>query len=185
MESARPRLEIRALEEGRLLTRLTVERPAVNHSPAEIHCDLVVEAAPSSGHRDNRSYDCPSHNGIDFQPPADLMQALAHAGQPDARAPRPDLPTDERRYVAYCGHSPARVLDRQHGVPSIACFLAREPNSCGRTLGVTGDVRQRLLHKTEQHQFGIARQPFGVGGHFEIDRGWRRYETVRTSRIDC
>jgi hypothetical protein len=49
MESARPSLEIRALEEGWLLTRLTVEQPAVNHSPAEIQCDLVVEAAPSSG----------------------------------------------------------------------------------------------------------------------------------------
>jgi hypothetical protein len=49
MESARPSLEIRALEKGRLLTGLTVEQLAVNHSPAEIHCDLVVEAAPSSG----------------------------------------------------------------------------------------------------------------------------------------
>jgi hypothetical protein len=46
---ARALASIRALEEGWLLTRLTVERPAVNHSPAEIHCDLVVEAAPSSG----------------------------------------------------------------------------------------------------------------------------------------
>ena|SRR6266487_5778289 len=44
-----PASEIRALEEGWLLTRLTVEQPAVNHSPAEIHRDLVVEAAPSSG----------------------------------------------------------------------------------------------------------------------------------------
>ena len=98
------------------------------------------------------------------------MQALAHAGHPDACAPRPDLPTDERTYVAYRRHSPARVFDGQHDVMSIACFLAREPDSCGRTLGVTGDVRQRLLHETEQHQFGIARQPLDVGRDVEVDR---------------
>ena len=98
------------------------------------------------------------------------MQPLAHAGQAHARTPQPDLSTDRRAPLTYWRHPPARVLDAQHDVLSVARFLAREPNSCGRALGMTGDVRQRLLHNTEHREFGVGRQPVDIGGHFEIDR---------------
>src|SRR5439155_26450194 len=98
------------------------------------------------------------------------MQALAHAGQPHARPPRPDLLADQRTPVAYCRYPPPRVLDGQHDGLAIVSFLAREPDSCGGALGVTRHVCQRLLHNTEHRQFGVGRQTVDVGGYLEVDR---------------
>src|SRR5262245_2203626 len=54
-----------------------------------------------------------SHHGIDFEPSADLMQALAHARQPDT--PRGGvLLADQLTHAADARHAFASILDRQH-----------------------------------------------------------------------
>src|SRR5262249_15858845 len=66
-----------------------------------------------------------SHHGIDFEPSADLMQALAHARQPDALRGAV-LSTDQLTHAADDRHALARILACDHDTIPAPSPLAHE-----------------------------------------------------------
>src|SRR5262249_33073695 len=97
----------------------------------------------------------PPHE-IVSEPPADLLQALAHARQPDT--PRGGvLLADQLTHAADARHAFAGILDRQHDSVPVRCALAHETDLRRRTARMSGNVGQSFLHDTEQYQFPIRR----------------------------
>src|SRR5262249_59615338 len=74
-----------------------------------------------------------SHHGIDFEPSADLLQALAHARQPDTLRGGVLL-ADQLTCAADSRHAFAGILDRQYESVPVRCALAHEADLRCRTL---------------------------------------------------
>src|SRR5262249_44422020 len=93
-----------------------------------------------------------SHHGIDFEPSADLLQALAHTRQPDALRGGV-VSTDQLTRAADARHTFAGILDRQHDSVPVRCALAHETDLRRSALGMSGNVGHGFLHDAEQYQF--------------------------------
>src|SRR5262249_337519 len=118
-------------------------------------------------------YNCPdggaSHHGIDFEPSADLLQALAHARQPDALRGGVLL-ADQLTHAVDARHAFAGILDCEHDSVPVRCALAHETDLRRRTPRMSGNVGQSFLHDTEQYQFPIRREPLHRRRDVELHR---------------
>src|SRR5215475_4446566 len=110
-----------------------------------------------------------SHHGIDIEPSADLMQALAHARQPDALRGAV-VSTDQSTHTADTRHAFAGILDCEHDSVPVRCTLAHETDLRRRALGMSGNVGQSFLHDAEQYQFPIRREPLHRRRDVELHR---------------
>src|SRR5262249_6217259 len=118
-------------------------------------------------------YDCPdgsaSHHGIDFEPSADLLQALAHARQPDT--PRGGvLLADQLTHAADARHASAGILDCKHDSVPVRCALAQEEDLARRTAEMREIVGQTSLPDREQYQSPTRREPLHRRRDVELHR---------------
>src|SRR5262249_36037303 len=110
-----------------------------------------------------------SHHGIDFEPSADLMQALAHARQPDALRGAV-LSTDQLTHAADDRHALARIVDCEPDTIPVLGALAHETDLRRRTVRMWGNVGHGFLHNTEQYQFRVGREPLHRRRDVELHR---------------
>src|SRR5262249_30173965 len=103
---------------------------------ALLECIAAAMLVPD---RYNRLDGPASHPGIAFETSADLLQALAHARQPDA--PRGGvLLADQLTHAADARQAFAGILDRQHDSVPVRCALAHETDLRRRAPGMSGNV---------------------------------------------